>query len=178
MLRLRCIVLPASLLATACITEPKPGAPPLHTDRTQYVLGYRMYSAPMRVTYTNSRLDTVYFPPACGDTPVPGRVAMRVGDAGHEVFLEQAICGLVLPNHPPLSIAVAPGSSFVDTASLWISMWDPNDAARSEAAVTGTFQLVYDLCVAANRATASGTCEPLPLAERLTNPFRVVAPPP
>jgi len=166
------------VLSAACnLAEPTAGPPPLRTDQTQYLLGYGVWDAPMRVSYTNTRSDTVYFLLACwGEASMPGRHAERVDGSGRDVFVAQEICALGSSGMPP-AVAVAPGATFVDTASLHVSQWAEGDSAGSMAAITGRFQLVYDLCITAG-AASSATCDTLPRAERVTNAFEVVGPAP
>ena len=168
-------------LATACnFTEPvTTSSAALQTDRPQYVLGYGAWNAPMQVTYTNPRTDTVYVLFACGGSPlvhalIPGRHAERVDATGHPVFVENMGCPIGSWALPP-AIAVAPGTTFVDTASLRVSEWQEGDSAGSVAAIVGHFRLVYDLCVAA-QAAGGVTCDTLPLGDRVTNVFNVVPP--
>ncbi len=165
------------VLGACKMGEPNPVFAPLQTDHTAYVLGAGVWFAAMRVTYTNTRSDTVYFRLACDVGPAPGRAAERLDASGREVFVEQTICGGV-PLSPPPAIAVPPGATFVDTASLHVSMWVSSDSVRSQAAVTGRFQLAYDLCIVPIAATATTRCDHLPLAQRVTNAFDVVAPAP
>jgi hypothetical protein len=167
------------LLSAACKSvEPPSVSPPLRTDKAQYVLGASVWNAPMRVSYTNSRSDTVYLRLACwGQASVPGCHAERVDRSGRDVFIEQQICALGSSSVPPV-IAVMPGATFVDTASLHVSEWVSFDPTYSQAAVVGSFRLVYDLCIARRAGTTSTTCDTLPRTQRVTNPFEVVAPSP
>jgi len=167
------------LLSAACKSvEPAFVSPPLVTDQTEYVLGAGVWGAPMRATYTNTRTDTVYFLLACwGTLPTPGRHAVRVDGSGREAFVENLAC-LTGSSNQPRAIAVAPGATFTDTASLHVSAWISSDPAYSQAAVVGRFQLVYDLCIMTRMATASATCDTLPVAQRVTNAFDVVGPTP
>jgi hypothetical protein len=167
-----------SLLAACELVQPAPRwrPAPLQTDQLRYVLGYGVWSAPMRVCYTNPRSDTVYFLLACGGrAPTPDRYAERVDITGRSVFVENLACPANSAVVPP-AIAVAPGKTYVDSTWLRVSEWAEGDSAGSVAAIVGHFVLVYNLCVATNAEASSTGCHTLAHEERVTNVFNVVAP--
>ncbi len=168
---------PLLALALACAPTPEPAAdadtgaaPPspgadagaIRTDRDAYTLAAG--ELVVVATYRNASADTVFVRP-CG-THVPlWTLEASQGDGWARAL--DPVCTMIAA--PPL--AVAPGAARTDTLRLAGAPGSPSVPRLEAGQVPGTFRLTY--AIGARRDGEFGVADPLPVAQRASNAFRI-----
>lgn len=142
--------------------------PSIRTDRQTYVLRYESGVSDLRIRATFENLaGRPVLVEKCGQAMPAFYLEKQVGDTWRSAY--EPVC----PRIVPVTVEVAPGSTYVDTVRV-VSRQEPGGYPRFETdPVSGTYRLVYQVRWAEGSAGQRRPGDLVPLGSRVSNTFQL-----